>query len=91
MATMMLAGTGELKQKKTHASGPFLQRYALALMAGLAHVINDVSTRTPTQERKRYIKAMEEMIRTGKRYIRIARPQVMLISCYYVQCMLNLW
>ncbi|KAI1772713.1 phosphatidyl inositol 3-kinase [Hypoxylon cercidicola] len=76
MATMMLAGTGELKQKKTSASGPFLQRYALALMAGLAHTINDVSTRTPTQERKRYIKAMEEMIRTGKRYIRIARPQI---------------
>ncbi|KAI0173613.1 phosphatidyl inositol 3-kinase [Hypoxylon sp. FL1284] len=75
MATMLLAGSGELKQKKT-ASGPFLQRYALALMAGLAHIINDVSTRTPTQERKRYIKAMEEMIRTGKRYIRIARPQI---------------
>lgn len=86
MATMMLAGTGELKQKKA-ASGPFLQRYALALMAGLAHTINDVSTRTPTQERKRYIKAMEEMIRTGKRYIRIARPQVKLIflcHCQYI-------
>ncbi|XXH03128.1 hypothetical protein Hte_009521 [Hypoxylon texense] len=78
MATMMLAGTGELKQKKS-ASGPFLQRYALALMAGLAHIINDVSTRTPTQERKRYIKAMEEMIRTGKRYIRIARPQAAML------------
>lgn len=79
---MMLAGTGELKPKKA-ASGPFLQRYALALMAGLAHIINDVSTRTPTQERKRNIKAMEEMIRTGKRYIRIARPQVKSLSRLY--------
>lgn len=76
MAHMMLAETGELKQKKGHALGPFLQRYALALMARLTHVINDVSIRTPTQERKRHIKAMEEMIRIGKRYIRIARPQV---------------
>ncbi|KAI1475228.1 hypothetical protein F4774DRAFT_301721 [Daldinia eschscholtzii] len=76
VASMMLAGTGELKQKKVHASGPFLQRYALALMAGLTQVINDVSIRTPTQERKRYIRAMEEMIRTGKQYIRIARPQI---------------
>ncbi|KAI1642826.1 uncharacterized protein F4817DRAFT_277367 [Daldinia loculata] len=76
VASMMLAGSGELKQKKVHASGPFLQRYALALMAGLTQVINDASTRTPIQERKRYIKAMEEMIRTGKQYIRIARPQI---------------
>ncbi|KAI1464606.1 uncharacterized protein F4812DRAFT_160831 [Daldinia caldariorum] len=76
VASMMLAGTGELKQKKVHASGPFLQRYALALMAGLTQVINDTPIRTPTQERKRYIRAMEEMIRTGKQYIRIARPQI---------------
>ncbi|KAI2611792.1 phosphatidyl inositol 3-kinase [Hypoxylon sp. NC1633] len=76
MASMMLPGSGEMKPKKGHASGPFLQRYALALMAGLTQVINDVSIRTPTQERKRHIKAMEEMIRTGKHYIRIARPQI---------------
>ncbi|KAI0897246.1 phosphatidyl inositol 3-kinase [Annulohypoxylon nitens] len=76
VASMMLAGSGELKSKKVHASGPFLQRYALALMAGLTQVINDVSSRTPSQERKRYIKAMEEMIRTGKHYIRVARPQI---------------
>ncbi|OTA56852.1 phosphatidyl inositol 3-kinase-like protein [Hypoxylon sp. EC38] len=76
VASMMLAGSGDMKQKKVHASGPFLQKYALALMAGLTQVINDVSNRTPQQERKRYIKAMEEMIRTGKHYIRIARPQI---------------
>lgn len=73
---MMLGGSGDVKQKKMHASGPFLQRYALALMAGLTQVINDVSSRTPTEERRRHIKAMEEMIRTGKHFIRIARPQV---------------
>ncbi|OTB07470.1 hypothetical protein M426DRAFT_8837 [Hypoxylon sp. CI-4A] len=72
----MMLGSGGGRPKKGHASGPFLQRYALALMAGLTQVINDVSIRTPTQERKRSIKAMEEMIRTGKHYIRIARPQI---------------
>ncbi|KAI0384338.1 phosphatidyl inositol 3-kinase [Hypomontagnella monticulosa] len=76
VASMMLAGSLDTKQKKVHASGPFLQRYALALMAGLTQVINDVSNRTPTEERRRHIKAMEEMIRTGKHYIRIARPQI---------------
>ncbi|KAI0883853.1 phosphatidyl inositol 3-kinase [Annulohypoxylon maeteangense] len=76
VASLMLKGSGELKSKKVHASGPFLQRYALALMAGLTQAINDVSNRTPSQERKRHIKAMEEMIRIGKHYIRIARPQI---------------
>ncbi|KAL7620953.1 serine/threonine-protein kinase M1 [Parahypoxylon ruwenzoriense] len=76
MAIMMLAGSGDTKHKKSHASGPFLQRYALGLMARLTLIINDVSTRTPIQERKLCVKAMEEMIRIGKCYIRIARPQI---------------
>ncbi|KAI1392547.1 phosphatidyl inositol 3-kinase [Hypoxylon trugodes] len=76
VASMMLAGSANVKQKKVHASGPFLQRYALAIMAGLTQVINDISNKTPTQIRERYIRAMEEMIRTGKYYIRIARPQI---------------
>ncbi|KAI5867447.1 phosphatidyl inositol 3-kinase [Durotheca rogersii] len=76
MAIMMLAGSGDKKHKKSHASGPFLQTYVLGLMARLTQVINDVSNRTPVQERRLCIKAMEEMIRIGKHYIRIARPQI---------------
>ncbi|KAI1080546.1 phosphatidyl inositol 3-kinase [Whalleya microplaca] len=76
MATMILTASSDVKQKKTHASGRFLQQHVLGLMARLTDVINDGSDRTPIQERERCIKAMEEMIRTGKHYIRIARPQI---------------
>ncbi|KAH9994734.1 phosphatidyl inositol 3-kinase [Xylariaceae sp. FL0662B] len=76
MATMILTASGDMKQKKTHASGRFLQQQVLGLMARLTDAINDISDLTPIQERERCIKAMEEMIRTGKHYIRIARPQI---------------
>ncbi|KAI1494605.1 phosphatidyl inositol 3-kinase-like protein [Biscogniauxia mediterranea] len=77
MASMLVASSGEPRQKKMHSTGRFLQQHALGLMARLTDVINDVSTlRAPLQERKRCIKAMEEMVRTGRHYIRIARPQI---------------
>ncbi|RYP77529.1 hypothetical protein DL771_001102 [Monosporascus sp. 5C6A] len=77
MALLILAAFGETKQKKSHATGRFLQQHALGLMARLTDVINDTSgIQNPIQERKRCIKAMEEMIRVGKSYIRIARPQM---------------
>ncbi|KAI5922289.1 phosphatidyl inositol 3-kinase-like protein [Camillea tinctor] len=77
MASMLVATSAESRQKKLHSTGRFLQQHALGLMARLTDVINDVSTlRAPLQERKRCIKAMEEMVRTGRHYIRIARPQI---------------
>ncbi|RYP22475.1 hypothetical protein DL767_009047 [Monosporascus sp. MG133] len=77
MALLILAAFGETKQKKSHATGRFLQQHALGLMARLTDVINDTSgIQNPIQERKRCIKAMEEMIKIGKSYIRIARPQM---------------
>ncbi|KAI1496609.1 phosphatidyl inositol 3-kinase-like protein [Biscogniauxia marginata] len=77
MASMLIASSGESKQKKPHSTGRFLQHHALGLMARLTDIINDVSTvRAPLLERKRCIKAMEEMVRTGRHYIRIARPQI---------------
>ncbi|ORY67260.1 uncharacterized protein BCR38DRAFT_153630 [Pseudomassariella vexata] len=76
MASMIQSANGDHKQKKT-ATGRFLQHYALGLMARLTDVINDTSNlRSPIQEQNRCIKAMEEMIRIGKAYIRIARPQI---------------
>lgn len=73
---MIIVANGE-SRKKSHATGRFLHHHALGLMAQLTDVINDVSTiRAPFHERKRCIAAMEEMIRTGKNNVRIARPQV---------------
>ncbi|KAI8627883.1 phosphatidylinositol 3 [Xylariaceae sp. FL1651] len=76
MASMILAASGEPK-KRGHATGRFLHHHALGLMAQLTDVINEVSiTRAPFHERRRCIKAMEEMILTGKNDVRIARPQI---------------
>lgn len=76
MASMILVANGESK-KGTQATGRFLHHHALGIMAQLTDVINDVSVvRAPFHERRRCIKAMEEMIRIGKNNVRIARPQV---------------
>ncbi|KAH9895495.1 phosphatidyl inositol 3-kinase-like protein [Xylariomycetidae sp. FL2044] len=76
MADIMLRDSGDNKQKKSHKAGQFLQQYALGLVARLTDTINDATIRSPMQERRRCIKAMEEMVRAGKGYVRIARPQL---------------
>ncbi|KAI0857809.1 phosphatidylinositol 3 [Xylaria cubensis] len=75
MASMILIANGESK-KKNHATGHFLHHHALGLMAHLTDVINDTLVVRPFHERRRCITAMEEMIRTGKNNVRIARPQI---------------
>jgi hypothetical protein len=37
-------------------------------------------------EQQRYIRALEAMIKLGKGYIRIARPQVSLAPCIFADC-----
>lgn len=64
-------------KKKAHHVGRFLQSHALGLTARFSEVINDNLNRNPpAQEQRRYIRAMEEMIKMCKSYVRIARPQV---------------
>ncbi|KAF2971363.1 hypothetical protein GQX73_g2258 [Xylaria multiplex] len=76
IASMILIANGESK-KKSQSTGRFLHHHALGLMALLTDVINDPSViRAPFHERRRCIKAMEEMIRIGKNDVRIARPQI---------------
>ncbi len=85
MALLILTASGETKLKKSHVTGRFLQQYALGLMTRLTDVINDITgIRAPIQERKRCIQAMEEMLRNGKHYIRIARPQVRILFRFLV-------
>lgn len=77
MAGMWQSASGETKQKKAHATGRFLQEQALGLIIRLTDVFNDTSNLgSVIEEQKRCIKAIEEMIRIGKTYIRLARPQV---------------
>jgi serine/threonine-protein kinase ATR len=77
MASLLQSANGQPKQKKTHALSQYLHENALGLMARLTEPFNDTSiVRPPIEEQERCIKAMEEMIKIGKRHIRMARPQV---------------
>ncbi|KAI1328740.1 phosphatidylinositol 3 [Xylariaceae sp. FL0255] len=77
MAGQVLISSGEIV-RKSHTAGRFLHTHALGLMARLIDVINDISlvSQVSLSERKRCIRAMEEMIRIGKNDVRIARPQI---------------
>jgi serine/threonine-protein kinase ATR len=74
MASLLLP---EGNRKKSHHVGRFFQQHALGLTARFSDVINDLLNRNPpAQEKRRYIKGMEEMVKVCKSYVRIARPQV---------------
>jgi serine/threonine-protein kinase ATR len=54
-----------------------MQQHALGLATRFSEVINDSVMLGPSMyERRRCIRALEEMVRIGKSYVRIARPQV---------------
>ncbi|TEA10637.1 Protein kinase rad3 [Colletotrichum sidae] len=73
----IMAANKEARPKKGNTIGRFLQSYILGLMARLADVINDMPLLCPPpEEQRRCIRAMEEMIRLCKAYVRIARPQI---------------
>ncbi|KFA47821.1 hypothetical protein S40293_06413 [Stachybotrys chartarum IBT 40293] len=77
MATMVLTANKDLKHKKTNRIGYFLQSYILGLITPLTDVINDsAAIDPPIIERRRCVRALEEMIELCKDYARIARPQI---------------
>ncbi|GJC97112.1 pephosphatidylinositol 3 [Colletotrichum higginsianum] len=75
--SMMMVANKESRPKKGNTIGRFLESYILGLMARLADVINDMPlVSPPVEEQRRCVRAMEEMIRLCKTYVRIARPQI---------------
>lgn len=81
MCSKLVASNTELKSRSRKQAGNivgrFLEMYVLGLMARLADVINDRQyLLPPVEEQKRCLRAMEEMIKLCKAYVRIARPQV---------------
>ncbi|KAF4947550.1 hypothetical protein FGADI_10333 [Fusarium gaditjirri] len=74
MAKMMIPANKETRTKKSDHTARFIHSQLLGLMACLFDVINDQSL--PDPERRRYIRAMEEMIRVSRGYASTARPQV---------------
>ncbi|KAF4435407.1 putative UVSB PI-3 kinase [Fusarium austroafricanum] len=74
MAKMVMPVTKETRAKKSDHTARFIHSTLLGLMACLFDVINDQSL--PDPERRRYIRAMEEMIRVSRGYASTARPQI---------------
>lgn len=77
VAGLLTPAAKDGRKKGHHTVGRFLAAHALGLSTGMIEVINNTSpVPPPIQERKRCIRAMEEMIILAKEYIRTARPQV---------------
>ncbi|KAF5600040.1 UVSB PI-3 kinase [Fusarium pseudoanthophilum] len=74
MAKMMIPANKETRAKKSDHTARFIHSQLLGLMACLFDVINDQSL--PDPERRRYVRAMEEMIRVSRGYASTARPQM---------------
>lgn len=75
IASMILAENKDARAMKKGEKTPrFIQSHLLGLMARLTEVINDPNL--PFQERRRYIRAMEQMLCVIKDSARFARPQV---------------
>ena len=79
MVNLYYKASGELKQKKTNPTGLFLLDQVLGLVSNLTEIFN-IFPDSPSvmEERQRSIRAMEELLRIGKKNIRMARPQVSL-------------
>lgn len=61
---------------KNDPVGAFLSQHILGFMARFGEVVNDVQKQYAVIEKIRCIKGVEEMVKIGKKVIRVARPQV---------------
>ncbi|KAH8201173.1 hypothetical protein TruAng_004641 [Truncatella angustata] len=85
MVKLYYHATGEAKQKKNQLTSIFLTDQVLGLVSSLTEIFNQSPDgRSVLEEQKRAIKAMEELIRMGRKNIRMVRPQ---ISACILSCM----
>lgn len=82
MVKIYYSAAGQARVKKTSLTSVFLSDQVLGLVSGLTEIFNmPPDLRSVMAEQKRSIKAMEELIRVGRKNIRVARPQVSCL-CY---------
>lgn len=67
--------------------GAFLSHHILGFMARFGDVVNDFQIQYSVIEKIRCLKGVEEMIKIGKKVIRVARPQVCFKSRIIVYCL----
>ncbi|KAG9243553.1 protein kinase-like protein rad3 [Calycina marina] len=70
------APAADLAKRKTDPIGSFLEQHILGLVDKVSKVVYDVQVGQSISEKKRCVKAIEEMIVLGKTSTRTARPQM---------------
>ncbi|KAJ8069456.1 hypothetical protein OCU04_003110 [Sclerotinia nivalis] len=63
-------------RKRNNPMAAFLEHHNLGLIIRISEIINDIRDEQSTFEKKRNVKAIEEMVTIGKTYMRAARPQI---------------
>ena len=77
MAFRLLASSSPSgSDEKTDAVSAFLSQHILGFMARFGEVVNDIQNQYALIDKIRCIKGVEEMVKIGKKVIRVARPQV---------------
>ncbi|KAK9420883.1 putative Phosphatidylinositol 3 [Seiridium unicorne] len=85
MVALYYSASGDSKLKRSNATGLFFMDQVLGMVSCLTDIFSfPTDTRSVVDEQKRSVKAMEELIRIGKKNIRMARPQ---ISACILSCM----
>ncbi|RKF54549.1 Protein kinase rad3 [Golovinomyces cichoracearum] len=64
------------KTKITNPIGAFLEQHILGLITNISAVIIDTAQEQLVTEKKRNIKALEELVKVAKSYSRVGRPQI---------------
>ncbi|EDN95718.1 hypothetical protein SS1G_11597 [Sclerotinia sclerotiorum 1980 UF-70] len=63
-------------RKRNNPMATFLEHHNLGLIIRISEIINDIRDEQSTFEKKRNVKAIEEMVTIGKTYMGAARPQI---------------
>jgi serine/threonine-protein kinase ATR len=74
--TRWAPSSDENTKRKNNNMGAFLEQHILGLVARLSEVVTGADQ--TISEKKRCVRAMDEMVKLGKTFVRTARPHVCL-------------
>ncbi|POS87854.1 hypothetical protein EPUL_000219 [Erysiphe pulchra] len=66
----------DTKSRENDPVGVFLEQHILGLITNISAVIIDTAHEQSTTEKKRNIKALEELVKVAKAHSRVGRPQI---------------
>lgn len=80
----------DVAKRKSDPLGSFLEQHVLGLVDKVSKVVHDAQLGQSVSEKKRCVKAIEEMMILGKTFTRTARPQVRILQRFPPGAMLML-